>query len=152
VSEIDTAMVDSLKVLDPNRPIREAEVSYPTATQQERTRWLRPPSPLIARPSPRRLSPDRDGTMLGGTEFFYFVGTYTCSNGKWKGEFTNEEHSPAPVMRPMAGKGSSVSDLAVPIPTRMPNLTSRHCRQTKPPILGDNAVAGGGLIGEHERY
>jgi RNA polymerase-interacting CarD/CdnL/TRCF family regulator len=26
VSDIDTAMVDSLKVLDPNRPIREAEV------------------------------------------------------------------------------------------------------------------------------
>jgi hypothetical protein len=46
----------------------------------------------------------RDGTMLGGTEFFYFVGTYTCSNGKWKGEFTNEEHTPAPLMRPMARK------------------------------------------------
>jgi hypothetical protein len=27
VSDIDTAMVDSLKVLDPNRPIREAEVT-----------------------------------------------------------------------------------------------------------------------------
>jgi hypothetical protein len=26
VSDIDTAVVDSLKVLDPNRPIREAEV------------------------------------------------------------------------------------------------------------------------------
>jgi hypothetical protein len=48
----------------------------------------------------------RDGTILGGTEFFYFVGTYTCSNGKWKGEFTNEEHTPAPIMRPMAGRGT----------------------------------------------
>lgn len=48
----------------------------------------------------------RDGTMLGGTEYFYFVGTYTSSNGKWKGEFTNEEHTPAPIMRPMARKGS----------------------------------------------
>ena len=27
VSDIDTAVVDSLKVLDPNRPIREADVS-----------------------------------------------------------------------------------------------------------------------------
>ena len=27
VSDIDTAVVDSLKVLDPKRPIREAEVS-----------------------------------------------------------------------------------------------------------------------------
>ena len=48
----------------------------------------------------------RDGTMLGGTEFFYFVGTYSCSGGKWKGEFTNREHTPAPVTRPMARKGT----------------------------------------------
>jgi len=31
VSDIDTAVVDSLKVLDPNRPIREAEVEKPAA-------------------------------------------------------------------------------------------------------------------------
>jgi hypothetical protein len=31
-SDIDTAMVDSLKVLDPERPIREAEVA-PTAIE-----------------------------------------------------------------------------------------------------------------------
>jgi hypothetical protein len=48
----------------------------------------------------------RDGKMLGGTAFFYFVGTYSCSKGKWKGEFTNEEHTPAPITRPMAGKGT----------------------------------------------
>ena len=48
----------------------------------------------------------RDGTMLGGTEFFYFVGTYNCYGGKWKGEFTNEEHTPAPINRPMARKGT----------------------------------------------
>jgi hypothetical protein len=49
----------------------------------------------------------RDGILLGGTEFFYFVGTYTCSGGKkWKGEFTNQEHTPAPITRPMARKGA----------------------------------------------
>jgi hypothetical protein len=47
----------------------------------------------------------RDGTMFGGTEFFYLVGTYSCSSGKWKGELTNREHTPAPLTRPMAGKG-----------------------------------------------
>jgi hypothetical protein len=36
----------------------------------------------------------RDGKLLGGTEFFYFVGTYSCSSGKWKGEFITGEHSP----------------------------------------------------------
>ena len=54
----------------------------------------------------------RDGTMLGGTEFFYFVGTYTCSNGKWKGEFINEEHTPAPITRPMARRGTVSCALA----------------------------------------
>jgi hypothetical protein len=33
VSDIDTAMVDSLKVLDPNRPIREAEVTLTSPTR-----------------------------------------------------------------------------------------------------------------------
>jgi len=50
----------------------------------------------------------RDGKLLGGTEFFYFVGTYSSSGGKWKGEFTNEEHTPAPIARPMARKVVSV--------------------------------------------
>jgi hypothetical protein len=33
VSDIDTAAADSLKVLDPNRPIREADTEHPA-------RWL----------------------------------------------------------------------------------------------------------------
>src|SRR3954454_15394233 len=28
----------------------------------------------------------RDGTMRGGGGFYYTVGSYTCSDGKWKGE------------------------------------------------------------------
>jgi hypothetical protein len=48
----------------------------------------------------------RDGKMFGGTEFFYFVGTYICANGKWKGEIANDEHTPAPITRPMARKGT----------------------------------------------
>jgi hypothetical protein len=47
----------------------------------------------------------RDGKLLGGTEFFYYVGTYTCSGAKWKGELTNQEHRPAPAKFPTAGKG-----------------------------------------------
>jgi hypothetical protein len=44
----------------------------------------------------------RDGTLLGGTEFFYFVGTYSCSGGRWKGEITQQEHTPAPHTFPTA--------------------------------------------------
>ena len=47
----------------------------------------------------------RDGKLFGGNEFFYFVGTYSSSGGKWKGEFTSKEHTPAPITRPMARKG-----------------------------------------------
>jgi len=43
----------------------------------------------------------RDGTIRGGTSFF-FNGTYSWSDGRLSGEITIEEHTPAPVTRPMA--------------------------------------------------
>ena len=39
----------------------------------------------------------RDGKTRG----FYAFGTYTCANGKWKGEVTNQEHSPTFGARPI---------------------------------------------------
>jgi T3SS negative regulator,GrlR len=51
----------------------------------------------------------RDGTMRGGNSFFYYVGSYHCfSEGRWKGELTVQEHSPAPATMPMAGKVNHV--------------------------------------------
>ena len=49
----------------------------------------------------------RDGNMVGGGSFFYFTGTYSCSGGKWKGEATQQEHTPAP--RTFATAGWNVS-------------------------------------------
>ena len=46
----------------------------------------------------------RDGTSRGGSSFFYAFGTYSCSDGNWKGEVTMQEHTPAPAWRPMAGR------------------------------------------------
>jgi hypothetical protein len=43
----------------------------------------------------------RDGTMRGGDSFFYAYGSYTAANGKWKGEVTNQEHSPTFGARPI---------------------------------------------------
>jgi hypothetical protein len=43
----------------------------------------------------------RDGTLRGGDSFFYAYGTYTAANGKWKGEVTNQEHSPTFGERPI---------------------------------------------------
>lgn len=45
-----------------------------------------------------------DGAMHGGDPFFYFVGTYSCSRGKWKGEVISKEHTPASNTRLFAGK------------------------------------------------
>ena len=50
----------------------------------------------------------RDGTIRGGTSFFYFVGTYSCSDGRWKGEMTVAEHTLAPLTRPMARRIVSI--------------------------------------------
>jgi hypothetical protein len=46
----------------------------------------------------------RDGSLLGGVSFFYFSGTYSCSGGKWKGEITQREHTPAPLTFATAGR------------------------------------------------
>ena len=46
----------------------------------------------------------RDGTMYSGDSFFYYVGTYSSSNGRWKGEMISQEHTKAPMTRPMAGR------------------------------------------------
>jgi T3SS negative regulator,GrlR len=43
----------------------------------------------------------RDGVMRGGDSFFYSFGTYTSADGKWKGEVTNQEHSPTYGARPV---------------------------------------------------
>jgi hypothetical protein len=45
----------------------------------------------------------QDGTMRGGS-IYYHVGSYTCSNGKWKGELTVREHEPAQVTELFARK------------------------------------------------
>ena len=46
----------------------------------------------------------RDGTIRGGDSFFYFFGTYSSSDGKWRGEITSQEHTKAPTSRMMAGR------------------------------------------------
>ena len=38
----------------------------------------------------------RDGTLRGGDSFFYFLGTYSCFDGKWKGEMISQD-TPRPL-------------------------------------------------------
>ena len=51
----------------------------------------------------------RDGTVRGGGPFFYTVGSFTCSEGKWKGELTSQEHTPIVGTHPWAGKVVTIS-------------------------------------------
>jgi hypothetical protein len=41
-----------------------------------------------------------DGKIHGGDAYVFYIGTYDCSDGKWKGEMTSREHTPT--TRPMA--------------------------------------------------
>jgi len=36
-----------------------------------------------------------DGRILGGDAFFYYLGSYSAADGRWKGEILNQEHTPA---------------------------------------------------------
>ena len=36
-----------------------------------------------------------DGHILGGDASFYYLGSYTSENGRWKGQILNQEHTPA---------------------------------------------------------
>lgn len=36
-----------------------------------------------------------EGHILGGDAFFYYLGSYSSANGRWKGEIINQEHTAA---------------------------------------------------------
>jgi len=44
-----------------------------------------------------------DGRILGGDAFFYYLGSYTCGDGRWRGEIVNQEHTPARGQVPVFG-------------------------------------------------
>ena len=43
------------------------------------------------------------GRILGGDACFYYLGTYTSANGRWKGQILNQEHTPAKGENPVFG-------------------------------------------------
>jgi hypothetical protein len=45
-----------------------------------------------------------EGQILGGDAFFYYVGSYTFADGRWKGEILNREHTPTMGERPVFGR------------------------------------------------
>jgi hypothetical protein len=44
-----------------------------------------------------------NGRILGGDASFYYLGTYTSENGRWKGQILNQEHTPSLGENPVFG-------------------------------------------------
>lgn len=44
-----------------------------------------------------------DGRILGGDAFFYYMGSYSCGAGRWRGQMLNQEHTPALGVDPIFG-------------------------------------------------
>jgi hypothetical protein len=44
-----------------------------------------------------------DGHILGGDASFYYLGSYTSENGRWKGQILNQEHTPTKGENPVFG-------------------------------------------------
>ena len=44
-----------------------------------------------------------DGRILGGDASFYYLGTYTSENGRWKGQILNQEHTRSVRENPVFG-------------------------------------------------
>ncbi|MBR0776056.1 hypothetical protein JQ625_14560 [Bradyrhizobium diazoefficiens] len=44
-----------------------------------------------------------DGRILGGDAFFYYLGSYSSVDGRWKGEILHQEHTPAKGDNPVFG-------------------------------------------------
>ncbi|MBA2398398.1 MAG: hypothetical protein H0V72_06820 [Bradyrhizobium sp.] len=44
-----------------------------------------------------------NGRILGGDAFFYYLGSYSSSNGRWKGQMVNQKHTPARGEDPVFG-------------------------------------------------
>lgn len=45
----------------------------------------------------------RDGVIRGGDSHFYYTGSYSFAEGRWKGELINNEHTPTGGTRPVFG-------------------------------------------------
>jgi hypothetical protein len=93
----------------------------------------------------------RDGKMLGGDSVLYHVGSYQCSDGKWKGEVTSREHSPTVRVRPFAGH-ISTPGICRDLYGRGRGIRGDGARrQAKPSLENSISAADSGLIAGRSR-
>ncbi len=44
-----------------------------------------------------------DGKIAGGDSYFYYTGSYSATNGKWRGELTTNQHTKSAGVLPLFG-------------------------------------------------
>ena len=44
-----------------------------------------------------------DGKIAGGDSYFYYTGSYTCENGRWRGELITNQHTKSVGELPLFG-------------------------------------------------
>jgi hypothetical protein len=44
-----------------------------------------------------------DGKIVGGDSYFYYTGSYSAKNGKWRGELTTNQHTKSVGVLPLFG-------------------------------------------------
>jgi hypothetical protein len=73
-----------------------------------------------------------DGRILGGDAFFYYLGSYSSADGRWKGEILNQEHTPAVGEIPYSAAMKSGSGFPAPV--------TKQARSSKPSPLPASAA------------
>ena len=63
-----------------------------------------------------------EGRILGGDASFYYIGSYTSEDGRWKGQILNQEHT-----RPAKGENPVFGGHEVGIGFSAPAMTRGHC-------------------------
>jgi hypothetical protein len=67
-----------------------------------------------------------DGRILGGDAFFYYLGSYSSADGRWKGEIVNQEHTPARAKIPCSAAMRSASAFLAPATRAARNWKRSH--------------------------
>ena len=81
-----------------------------------------------------------DGRILGGDAYFYYLGSYSSADGRWKGEILNQEHTPAVGEIPVFGGHEVGIGFSGACDEQAPSWKHRAGRQAQPSVGARCAV------------
>ncbi len=86
----------------------------------------------------------RDGKILGGDAYLFYIGSYTAKGDTFKGEVLVQRHTSSPDANPLFGGPAPVGDRRLRHLHRYRGGHGRDgaCRQGQPDLQGDLAQTG----------